>query len=87
MVQNGTNFNNHGGNSVFNSNYTVYIPTTQGVQNYANGGYTKVATLIYDRLKHSAEINIHAQQVSLGGPVVIPLKAGVVPDDSKYEKK
>lgn len=60
MVQNGTNFNNVGGETLYDQGHTVMITTTQGHGTYASGGYTRVATVTYDRVKHSASIKIWA---------------------------
>lgn len=60
MVQSGTNFNNVGGQTLYEQGHTVMITTTKGSGSYANGGYTKVATITYDRIKHSATINLWA---------------------------
>lgn len=64
MQQNGTNFDNNGGSLVYESSESVMITTTRGIDSYATGGYTKVATLTYDRVKHDASVTIHAQIVT-----------------------
>lgn len=58
MVQNGTNFDNQGGETLYQQGHTVMITTTKGKETYATGGYTKVATITYDRIKHSATVNV-----------------------------
>lgn len=60
MEQSGTNFNNTGGTLLYDKAHSVMITTTRGKENYANGGYTKVATITYDRVKHSASIRLWA---------------------------
>ena len=60
MVQSGTNFNNVGGETLYNQGHTVMITTTKGNGSYATGGYTRVATITYDRVKHSASIKVWA---------------------------
>lgn len=60
MIKDGTNFNNVGGILVYSERYTVMITTTQGSGTYATGGYTPVARLIYDRIKHSARVELKA---------------------------
>lgn len=64
MVQSGTNFNNQGGETLYQKGHTVMITTTRGVSAYANGGYTRVATVTYDRIKHSATINLWASSAN-----------------------
>lgn len=64
MQKNGTNFDNNGGSLVYESSESVMITTTRGIDSYATGGYTKVATLTYDRVKHDASVTIHAQIVT-----------------------
>ena len=39
------------------------ITTTRGVGSYATGGYTRVATITYDRVKHSAKVQIWAAKI------------------------
>ncbi|WP_052332485.1 hypothetical protein [Bacteroides neonati] len=60
MVQSGTNYNNSGGQKLYEQSYSVTITSTQGVETYATGGYTKVATVTYDRVKHTALVNLLA---------------------------
>lgn len=64
MVQNGTNFDNQGGETLYQQGHTVMITTTRGKETYATGGYTKVATITYDRIKHSATVNVWASSAS-----------------------
>ncbi|MCS2938358.1 hypothetical protein [Bacteroides fragilis] len=64
MVQNGTNFDNQGGETLYQQRHTVMITTTKGKETYATGGYTKVATITYDRIKHSATVNVWASSAS-----------------------
>lgn len=64
MVQNGTNFDNQGGETLYQQGHTVMITTTKGKETYATGGYTKVATITYDRIKHSATVNVGASSAS-----------------------
>lgn len=64
MVQNGTNFDNQGGETLYQQGHTVMITTTKGKETYATGGYTKVATITYDRIKHSATVNVWAPSAS-----------------------
>ena len=64
MVQNGTNFDNQGGETLYQQGHTVMITTTNGKETYATGGYTKVATITYDRIKHSATVNVWASSAS-----------------------
>ncbi|MFK2466750.1 hypothetical protein ACIXR3_20925 [Bacteroides fragilis] len=64
MVQNGTNFDNQGGETLYQQGHTVMITTTKGKETYATGGYTKVATITYDRIKHSATLNVWASSAS-----------------------
>ena len=64
MVQNGTNFDNQGGATLYQRGHTVMITTTRGNESYATGGYTKVATITYDRIKHSATVNVWAASAS-----------------------
>lgn len=56
----GTNFNNYGGKALYDQSYSVTVPTIQGYASYANGGFTKVATITYDRVKHSASVQVWA---------------------------
>ncbi len=60
MTQSGTNFLNTGGTTLYAKEHTVMVNTTKGQSSYASGGYTKVATITYDRIKHSAAIKIWA---------------------------
>lgn len=62
MNPSGTNFVNNGGKLLYDKAHTVMITTTKGRENYdaTTGGYTKVATIIYDRVKHSARVDIWA---------------------------
>lgn len=60
MVKDGYNYNNNGGVLLYTDNRTVMITTTKGVGTYATGGYTKVATITYDRIKHSAVLQLWA---------------------------
>lgn len=60
MIQNGTNFNNQGGQKLYEDSRKITVTTYHGVDHYNTGGYTKVATLTYDRVKHSAKIKMHA---------------------------
>lgn len=62
MQKSGTNFNNVGGRSLYNKTHRVMITTNGGNNNYDRGGYTKVATITYDRVKHSASIRLWAGQ-------------------------
>lgn len=64
MVQNGTNFDNQGGETLYQQGHTVMITTTKGKETYATGGDTKVATITYDRIKHSATVNVWASSAS-----------------------
>ena len=64
MVQNGTNFDNQGGETLYQQGHTVMITTTKGKETYATGGYTNVATITYDRIKHSATVNVWASSAS-----------------------
>lgn len=64
MVQNGTNFNNQGGSLLYEDTRKITVTTYRGRDTYNTGGYTKVATLTYDRVKHSAKINMHAPVIS-----------------------
>lgn len=64
MVQNGTNFDNQGGETLYQQGHTVMITTTKGKETYATGGYTKIATITYDRIKHSATVNVWASSAS-----------------------
>lgn len=64
MVQNGTNFDNQGGETLYQQGHTVMITTTKGKETYATGGYTKVAIITYDRIKHSATVNVWASSAS-----------------------
>lgn len=64
MVQNGTNFDNQGGETLYQQGHTVMITTTKGKETYTTGGYTKVATITYDRIKHSATVNVWASSAS-----------------------
>lgn len=64
MVQNGTNFDNQGGETLYQQGHTVMITTTKGKETYATGGYTKVVTITYDRIKHSATVNVWASSAS-----------------------
>ena len=81
MVQSGTNFNNIGGESLYNQGHTVMITTTKGNGTYATGGYTKVATITYDRVKHSASIKIWASVVTRAARSVTPVP--MRPDEVK----
>ena len=62
MSQSGTNFNNSGGVRVNpeDLDYTVVIDTHQGNGSFRTGGYEHVATLTYDRVKHSASVKVYA---------------------------
>lgn len=60
MQQDGTNFNNIGGQSLYDKAHTVMITTTKGQGSYDTGGYTKVCTITYDRVKHSASVQLWA---------------------------
>lgn len=55
-----TNFHNSGGQVLYNMGHRVIIRTTRGQWSYAEGGYTKVATITYDRIKHSATAKVWA---------------------------
>jgi hypothetical protein len=83
MVQSGTNFNNNGGVKLYDQGHSVMITTTQGNSSYATGGYTKVATITYDRVKHSASVNvwagIAARSTRAAESVNIPLRPEVKP--------
>lgn len=59
----GTNFVNVGGELLYDEAHTVMITTTRGVGSYATGGYTRVATITYDRVKHSAKVQIWAAKI------------------------
>ena len=78
MQQVGTNFNNIGGINLYDKAHTVMIRTTKGVDSYATGGYTKVATITYDRVKHSATIKVWAEELRMTdqtrSSVKIPLR-------------
>ena len=47
---------------LYDKAHIVMITTTKGASNYSatTGGYTKVATITYDRVKHSASIKVWA---------------------------
>ena len=77
----GTNFNNEGGTLLYTENFTVMITTYQGKDKYATGGYTYVARLTYDRIKHSARVNVKAA-TTFSTPVPDRLPANV-PDEPK----
>lgn len=81
MVQSGTNFNNVGGETLYNQGHTVMITTTRGNGSYASGGYTRVATITYDRVKHSASIKIWANVATraVRSAVPVPMR----PDEVK----
>lgn len=66
MIQNGTNFNNVGGETLYDQAHTVMITTYQGnnTPNYATL-CTRVATITYDRVKHSASVKIWANVATL----------------------
>ncbi|MGL5785952.1 MAG: BACON domain-containing protein, partial [Bacteroidales bacterium] len=84
MQQVGTNFNNVGGVNLYDKAHTVMIKTTKGNNAYATGGYTKVATITYDRVKHSATIKVWAEELRMESltksSVKIPLR---LPDTEK----
>lgn len=86
MQQVGTNFNNVGGVNLYDKAHTVMIKTTGGNGSYATGGYTKVATITYDRVKHSATIKVWAEELRketlTKSSVQIPLR---LPDMEKPE--
>lgn len=73
MVQRGTNFYNVGGESLYDQAHTVKIITTRGRLWYDSGGYTKVATITYDRVKHSASIKIWANVATRAVRSAIPV--------------
>lgn len=54
------NYYNEGGERLYNDTYRVLITTTGGNGTYDQGGYTKVATIVYDRIKHSASVTVLA---------------------------
>ena len=64
MQPSGTNFVHVGGETepLYDKAHIVMITTTKGASNYSatTGGYTKVATITYDRVKHSASIKVWA---------------------------
>ncbi len=64
MTQVGTNFVNTGGQELYSEAQKVMISTTKGQETHDTGGYTKVCTIVYDRIKHSARITWHASQVN-----------------------
>lgn len=78
MNQVGTNFFNEGGRTLYSEEHTVMIRTTKGQSNYDKGGYTKVATITYDRIKHSATVKVWAATTtstrSSSRSVAIPFK-------------
>lgn len=77
MVQSGTNFNNDGGELLYSEGQQVMITTTKGVQTYATG-YTKVCTVTYDRIKHSARITWHAELVNTRDFINLPMPPNIV---------
>ncbi len=83
MVQSGTNFNNNGGVKLYDQGHSVMITTTKGNSTYATGGYTKVATITYDRVKHSASVSVWAglaaRSTRTAESVSIPLRPEVKP--------
>lgn len=82
MIQSGTNFNNVGGQLVYSQRFQVMITTTKGNGTYATGGYTYVARLTYDKVKHSARVDLKATPSTLSAPVPYRLPARV-PDEPK----
>ncbi|MEG0647052.1 MAG: hypothetical protein RR471_07775, partial [Bacteroides sp.] len=84
MVQSGTNFNNNGGEKLYDQGHSVMITTTKGNSTYATGGYTKVATITYDRVKHAASVSVWAgiatRTTRAAESVGIPLRPEVKPD-------
>lgn len=82
MQQSGTNFNNVGGVLVYSQRFQVMITTTKGNGTYATGGYTYVARLTYDKVKHSARVDLKATPSTLSAPVPYRLPARV-PDEPK----
>lgn len=84
MVKNpdGKNYDNVGGQLVYSQRFQVMITTTQGKDTYATGGYTYVARLTYDKVKHSARVDLKATPSTLSAP--IPYRApAAVPDEPK----
>lgn len=100
MIQNGTNFDNQGGETLYQQGHTVMITTTKGQESYATGGYTKVATITYDRIKHSATVNVWASSASTRSsrsvkvpfrpeekPLWTPVVVNTYSDDYRGERK
>lgn len=100
MIQNGTNFDNQGGETLYQQGHTVMITTTKGQKSYATGGYTKVATVTYDRIKHSATVNVWASSASTRSsrsvkvpfrpeekPLWTPVVVNTYSDDYRGERK
>lgn len=57
MVQNGYNFVNQGGVEVYREVYPKYVPTIKGEATYETS-YTYVCKVTYDKIKHSAQVEI-----------------------------
>ena len=56
MEHKGTNYYNVGGTLLYTEQFTVMITTTRGYNIYDTGGYTPVARMTYDRIKHTAHV-------------------------------
>ena len=77
----GTNYNNVGGTLLYTEQFSVMITTTRGYNIYDTGGYTPVARMIYDRIKHTALVKVKAA-TTFSTPVPYRLPANV-PDEPK----
>ena len=72
---NSYNYYNIGGVKLYEQTFKVRINTYQGVGSFRTGGYEHVATITYDRIKHSAKVVIHATIVAsmpTEPPLVVP---------------
>lgn len=83
MEHKGTNYNNVGGTLLYTEQFTVMITTTRGYNIYDTGGYTPVARMTYDRIKHTAHVVVKAATTTkFSTPVPYRLPANV-PDEPK----
>lgn len=82
MELSGTNYNNVGGTLIYVQRFTVMITTSRGDERYDTGGYTYVARVVYDRVKHSANMNLKATPSTRS--VLVPYRfPASVPDEPK----
>lgn len=82
---NNKNYYNQGGEMLYQQKFKVEVNTYQGNSSFRTGGYEPIATIVYDRIKHSASVTIHANTLPLTR--TMPVNLPQSPDNEYRQEK